>query len=116
MHDKIKAILPKEKEVIEKFKAEFECKCIHGCGELSKEKTTDDVADFISQALAEVHAKIPEIVALVEGEVREKIKEEIDDALTAWDCPGIYGGHTQECHTKESAKKFIFEALFSNKK
>lgn len=99
MHDKIKSLLPKEQD--ERTEEGIYMRCENRGA---------------NKMLAEVHAKIPEIVALVEGEVREKIKEEIDDALTAWDCPGIYGGHTQECHTKESAKKFIFEALFSNKK
>lgn len=66
MHDKIKALLPKEKENLEG-------------------KVWDEYVDGFNTALAEVHAKIPEIVALVEGEVREEERQFILNVLDGID-------------------------------
>lgn len=83
MHDKIKSLLPKEKEIREDFMDFFMEKSRY-CQQSYTQLTPDTIGiiiEYYSNHLAEVHAKIPEIVALVEGEVaealaaRDKIKE-----------------------------------------
>ncbi len=72
MLDKIKAILPKKMQ-----KEECTCFLSAPCGNCESEGDYDiGQRDGYNLALREVHAKIPEIVALVEEEVREKMKKQ----------------------------------------
>lgn len=97
MHDKIKAILPKEKEIK-----------TNGAGIITESNRSWAEKNGYRQALKEIHAKIPEIVVLVEGEVREKIEEyrkTADDHV-----------EPNEVHIVLDDILLLLEALFSNKK
>jgi len=76
MHDKIKALLPKEKEL------PYPNSGILGMG--GNIKQFDETTGY-NKAIREVHAKIPEIVALVEGEVREEERQFILNILDGID-------------------------------
>jgi len=106
MHEKIKAILPKEKvcpnhEVDENGQSTgVEC---YGYDEM------------YNKLLAEVHAKIPEIVALVEGEVKINILQDLMLKLKQEGyCTCVYTVNEKCIHNVFS--NLLMEAAFGNKK
>lgn len=104
MHDKIKALLPKEKKIAD--------------GTIfASSGMYDGTVNYYrghNACLAEVHAKIPEIVALVEGEVREKIRQLKTYEVTD-DVEDEHGELVEFYEKKVLLKNDVLEALFSNK-
>jgi len=103
MHDKIKAIIPKEMR-----KEECTCFLSAPCGNCESEGDYDiGQRDGYNLALREVRAKIPEIVALVEEEVRKCVPEKMVSLENDY-----YLGRNDTVEVINTA----LEALFSNKK